>query len=106
MKPKASVPLKKIVSVSEITDDDKKKFKKLTKANDIALKIVFQKKHLVKKEYQPGQDESEDEGGDEEGDRGREMAAGGAKSRSKSKGAAPGGNALDTWYLVSESKFE
>ena len=60
MKPKASVPLKRIMSVSEISEEDKKKFKKLAKAPDIAFKIVFLKKHLVKKEYVPGQDESDD----------------------------------------------
>ena len=48
------------MSVSEISEEDKKKFKKLAKAPDIAFKIVFLKKHLVKKEYVPGQDESDD----------------------------------------------
>lgn len=54
LKPKASIPLKKVLSVSEITDDDMKRYKKLSKAPDLAFKIVFSKKHLVKKEYLPG----------------------------------------------------
>ena len=54
LKPKASIPLKKILSVSEITEDDMKKYKKLSKAPDLAFKIAFSKKHLVKKEYLPG----------------------------------------------------
>lgn len=89
LKPKASIPLKKILSVSEITEEDKKKYKKLSKAPDVAFKIVFSKKHLSKKEYQPGQDESEDEGdGDDDEERGRTAAGkAGGKSRSKSKNA-------------------
>lgn len=113
LKPKASIPLKKILSVSEITEEDMKKYKKLSKAPDLAFKIVFSKKHLVKKEYLPGQDESEDEGDNgEEEERGRNGGAsnGGAKSRSKSKGAAAkkdsGALSLDYWYLVCDSKKE
>jgi hypothetical protein len=79
LKPKASIPLKRILSVAEITEDDKKKYKKLSKAPDVAFKIVFSKKHLLKKEYQPGMDDSEDEGGEEkqqDEDRGRNAATG------------------------------
>ncbi len=41
LKPKASIPLKRILSVSEIMDEDKKKYKKLAKAPDIAFKVVY-----------------------------------------------------------------
>ena len=41
MKPKASIPIKKIMSVSLIQEEDKKKFKKLAKAPDIAFKVTF-----------------------------------------------------------------
>jgi hypothetical protein len=39
VKPKASIPLKRIACVSEIMAEDKKKFKKLDKAPDIAFKV-------------------------------------------------------------------
>ncbi len=77
MKAKASIPLKRILSISEITEEDKKKYKKLAKAPDIAFKVVFSKKHQVKGEYLAGQDESDgvlsdlnlDEEEEEKGDR-------------------------------------
>ena len=59
MKPKASVPLKRIVSVSEIKDEDKKKFKKLAKAADVAFKVTFTKMYIVNHEYVPGQGDSD-----------------------------------------------
>jgi hypothetical protein len=65
LKPKASIPLKRILSVSEITEDDKKKFKKLTKAPDVAFKVAFSKKHLITK-GDDGEGSDDDEGGEEE----------------------------------------
>jgi hypothetical protein len=47
---------------------------------------VFSKKHLLKKEYQPGMDDSEDEGWEEkqqDEDRGRNAATGSNKSSEK-----------------------
>lgn len=74
------MPLRRILSVSEILDDDKKKFKKLAKAPDIAFKVLFQRRHLAKGDYVAGPSDNEV---DEEikGD-------------------------IETWYLVCESKQE
>lgn len=38
-KPKSSIPLKKIVSVAEFTEEDQKKYKKLAKAHDLGIKV-------------------------------------------------------------------
>lgn len=52
LKPKQSIPIKRIASVNEVQEDDKKKFKKLAKAHSIAFKVAFHKKYMVKgKEY-------------------------------------------------------
>lgn len=75
------MPLRRILSVSEILDDDKKKFKKLAKAPDIAFKVLFHRRHLVKGDYVAGPSDSEV---DEE---------------------IKGGD-IETWYLVCESKQE
>ena len=52
-KPKASVPLKKIVTVNEFSEEDQKKYKKLAKAYDLGIKLVFKKRYLVEKAYVP-----------------------------------------------------
>ena len=39
LKPKAAIPLKRIISVGLVSDEDKKKFKKLDKASDIIFKV-------------------------------------------------------------------
>lgn len=41
IKPKATIPLKRLISVNEIQEDDKKKFKKLAKAPDVAFKVSY-----------------------------------------------------------------
>ena len=51
IKPKACIPIKKIISIRDIQEEDKKKFKKLDKAHDISFKVTFSKKDLLKKEY-------------------------------------------------------
>lgn len=62
IKPKQSVPIKRILQVDEIQEEDKKKFKKLAKAPDIAFKVTFPKKYLIKtKEYNPTEDDMEEE---------------------------------------------
>jgi hypothetical protein len=38
-KPKGSIPLKKIITVSEVSEEDQKKFKKLAKAPDVGMKV-------------------------------------------------------------------
>ena len=38
-KPKASIPLKKIMGVIEVSADDQKKYKKLAKAPDLGIKV-------------------------------------------------------------------
>lgn len=64
IKPKSSIPLKKISIINEIEEDDKKKYKKLKKEfdlafkvsyqiNNIILQIVFNKQFLVKGIYNP-----------------------------------------------------
>lgn len=56
-KPKASIPLKKIVTVNEFSEDDQKKYKKLAKANDLGIKLVFKKRYLLDKAYVPEDNE-------------------------------------------------
>jgi hypothetical protein len=59
-KPKGAIPLKKIVNVAEFTEEDKKKHKKLGKASDLGVKIVFKKKYFVEKAYAPPTEEIKD----------------------------------------------
>jgi hypothetical protein len=40
MKPKAAVPLKRIIGVGLLREEDKKRFKKLDKASDIIFKVA------------------------------------------------------------------
>jgi hypothetical protein len=56
-KPKASIPLKKIVTVNEFSEEDQKKYKKLAKANDLGIKLVFKKRYLLDKAYVPEDNE-------------------------------------------------
>lgn len=114
LKPKYSVALKRVLTVDEIQEDDKKKFKKLNKAHSIAFKVTFSKKYLVKnKDYSPeeedeNQDEEEEDDyeGEESTDMGRtQMRKSNTSIRSKPK---QGGvkKALTTWYFVCESKVQ
>lgn len=41
IKPKQSLPLKRIKIIDFISEDDKKKYKKLTKASDVAFKVYI-----------------------------------------------------------------
>ena len=41
IKPKASIPLKKIMGVVEVSDEDQKKHKKLAKAPDLGIKVSY-----------------------------------------------------------------
>ena len=116
-KPKASVPLKKIVTVNEFSEEDQKKYKKLAKANDLGIKLVFKKRYLVEKAYVPDDahelDMSDGEAGSAE-DAMEEEEKG--RTASKSRGATPGNAAtakkaaaskaaeLETWYLVCDNK--
>ena len=102
------------MTVNLFSEEDQKKYKKLAKANDLGIKIVFKKKYLVNKAYIPEENEQkmseseEDlgEGLDPEGDEedGKNPRKG--SNRSKSRGAKKGSSAaeLDTWYLVCDSK--
>ena len=116
-KPKASVPLKKIVTVNEFSEEDQKKYKKLAKANDLGIKLVFKKRYLVEKAYVPDDDNELDMSDGEAGsgeDANEEEEKG--RTTSKSHGATPGNAAnakkaaaskaaeLETWYLVCDNK--
>jgi hypothetical protein len=116
-KPKASVPLKKIVTVNEFSEEDQKKYKKLAKANDLGIKLVFKKRYLVEKAYVPDDDNELDMSDGEAGsgeDANEEEEKG--RTASKSRGATPGNAAnakkaaaskaaeLETWYLVCDNK--
>ena len=111
------------MTVSEFSEEDQKKYKKLAKANDLGIKLVFKKRYLLEnKAYVPEdneQDMSEGEGGSGEdgmSDNGEEEKGRTTSSRSKSRGATPANAAnakkaaaskaaeLDTWYLVCDSK--
>jgi hypothetical protein len=95
------------MSVSEIQEEDKKKFKKLAKAPDIAFKVLFSKDHLVKKEYVPGQDDSDGSEDDQDMVEPSDLKKTTMKEpRSKSKGASKKEGSLDTWYLVCDTKKE
>ena len=102
-KPKASIPLKKIMGVVEVSEEDQKKYKKLAKAPDLGIKILFKKKYLVNSEYiSKGQDFDEDsdyESPDDDNGGNDESL----RSKSKGKKANPAGSNLDAWYLVSNS---
>ena len=102
-KPKASIPLKKIMGVVEVTEEDQKKYKKLAKAPDLGIKILFKKKYLVNGEYiskahdfdedSDYESPDEDNGGNDES----------MRSKSKGKKPNPAGPNLEAWYLVSNS---
>lgn len=112
------------MTVSEFSEEDQKKYKKLAKANDLGIKLVFKKRYLLEnKAYVPEDNElldmSEGEGASGEdgvSDNGEEEKGRTTSSRSKSRGATPANAAnakkaaaskaaeLDTWYLVCDSK--
>ena len=104
LKPKQSIPIKRIASVNEVQEDDKKKFKKLAKAHSIAFKVAFHKKYMVKgKEYNAQEDNEgheDDEDDDEEED--DEEAKGGKGKGAKGKKQ----QSLTTWYFVCENKVQ
>ena len=122
-KVKASIPLKKIVMVNEFSEEDQKKYKKLAKANDLGIKLVFKKRYQLDKAYVPDDNEQDMSDGEEgaEGedllsDEEEEVKGKTTSNRSKSRGATPANAAnakktaaskaaeLDTWYLVCDSK--
>jgi hypothetical protein len=90
------------MGVVEVSEEDQKKYKKLAKAPDLGIKILFTKKYLVNGEYiSKGRDfdedsdyESPDEDNNEDGS---------SRSKSKGKKPNPSGSNLDAWYLVSNS---
>jgi hypothetical protein len=41
------------MTVNEFSEEDQKKYKKLAKANDLGIKIVFKKKYMFNKAYIP-----------------------------------------------------
>lgn len=111
------------MTVSEFSEEDQKKYKKLAKANDLGIKLVFKKRYLLEnKAYVPEDNEldmSDGEGGSGEdgvSDNGEEEKGRTTSSRSKSRGATPANAAnakkaaaskaaeLDSWYLVCDSK--
>ena len=110
------MPLKKIATVNEFLEEDQKKYKKLAKANDLCIKLVFKKRYLIEKAYVTGANEldmSDGEAGSGE-DANAEEEKG--RTASKSREATPGNAAnakkaaaskaveLETWYLVCDNK--
>lgn len=95
--------MKKIVTVNEFSEEDQKKYKKLAKANDLGIKIVFKKKYMVEKAYIPDENEKMSETDD---DAQEQDPPAGEDGRTKSKGPKKGSSLaeLDTWYLVCDSK--
>ena len=45
------------MTVNEFSEDDQKKYKKLAKANDLGIKLVFKKRYLLDKAYVPEDNE-------------------------------------------------
>lgn len=43
--------------MNEFSEDDQKKYKKLAKANDLGIKIVFKKKYTFNKAYIPDEND-------------------------------------------------
>ena len=109
--------------MSEFSKEDQKKYKKLAKANDLGIKLVFKKRYLLENKACVPEDNEQDMS-DEEGasgedgvsDNGEKEKGRTTSSRSKSRGATPANAAyakkaaaskaaeLDTWYLVCDSK--
>ena len=90
------------MGVVEVSEEDQKKYKKLAKAPDLGIKILFKKKYLVNGEYiskaHDFDEDSDYESPDE--DNGDEDDA--SRTKSKAKKPNPGPN-LEAWYLVSNS---
>ena len=64
---------------------------------------MFSKKHLVKKEYIPGQDESDGSEDEDEEGKGDSIPAP-KRSKSKSKKDSSKTASYDNWYLVCDTK--
>lgn len=86
-----------------MSEEDQKKYKKLAKAPDLGIKILFKKKYLVNGEYiSKGKefDEDSDYESPDDDNGGNDESL---RSKSKGKKPNPAGSNLDAWYLVSNS---
>jgi len=91
------------MGVVEVTEEDQKKYKKLAKAPDLGIKILFKKKYLVNGEYISKAhdfDEDSDYESPDEDNGGNDDTM---PSKSKGKKPNPAGPSLEAWYLVSNS---